>query len=267
MDIYQVQLKEALDDRWTSRFEGFALSQREDGTTLLRGPVPDQAALHGLLMKVRDLGLTLLAVFRVEPDEAEIPLNCSVGGEEMNKVHKRPFWHTASELPEDVFAAWRKPERAISPVAIVATTDPDGTPRTAPFGSLRALTPRLLQLCSHHSHDTYVNLCRDERVSVALVSPDVAASVRGRARVVRERMEHDENGGYPGDQARLLERDQVRQHDERKDADPDADPGTEQGDLPTTVQGGAGTPCERRGANVGDEPRPEVLEQGHKPDE
>jgi hypothetical protein len=104
---------------------------------------------------------------------------------------RRSFWFTAPELPGDVFAAWHKPGRAISPVAIVATVDPDGSPRTAPFGSLRAVTPRLLRLCSHHSHDTYQNLCRDGRVSVALVSPDVAVSVRGRARLVRERMQHD----------------------------------------------------------------------------
>jgi hypothetical protein len=81
MDIYRVRLQETLDDRWTSRFEGFTLVHQEDGTTMLLGPIPDQAALHGLLMKVRDLGLTLLAVLRVEPDEVEIPRNCSVGGE------------------------------------------------------------------------------------------------------------------------------------------------------------------------------------------
>jgi flavin reductase (DIM6/NTAB) family NADH-FMN oxidoreductase RutF len=106
---------------------------------------------------------------------------------------RRSFWSTAPELPEDVFAAWHKPGGAISPVAIVATVDPDGMPRTAPFGSLRAVTPRLLRLCSHHGHDTYLNLCRDGRVSVALISPGVSVSVRGRARVVRERMQHDED--------------------------------------------------------------------------
>ena len=111
--------------------------------------------------------------------------------EPQNK-HRKPIWFTAPELPEDVYAAWHKPDRAISPVAIVATVDEDGTPRTAPFGSLRAVTPRRLQLCSWHGHDTYANLCRDGRVSVALVSPDVSVSVRGRARVVRERMAHDE---------------------------------------------------------------------------
>jgi flavin reductase (DIM6/NTAB) family NADH-FMN oxidoreductase RutF len=105
---------------------------------------------------------------------------------------RQAHWVTAPELPEEVLAAWRKPDLAISPVAIVATLDPGGTPRTAPFGSVRAVTPRLLRLCSFRGHDTYANLCRDGRVSVALISPGVAVSVRGRARVVRERMEHDE---------------------------------------------------------------------------
>ena len=102
------------------------------------------------------------------------------------------FWQTAPELPPEVFEVWHKPNRAISPVAIIATVDPGGTPRTAPFGSLRAVTPRLLRLCSWREHDTYANLCRDGRVSVALVSPDVSVSVQGRARVVREQMHRDE---------------------------------------------------------------------------
>ena len=102
------------------------------------------------------------------------------------------MWQTETELPPDVFEAWHKPDGAISPVAIVATVDPDGMPRTAPFGSLRAITPRLLRLFSWREHDTYANLCRDGRVSLALVSPDVAVSVTGRARVVRERAHHDE---------------------------------------------------------------------------
>ena len=72
----------------------------------------------------------------------------------------------------------------------MATVDGDGTPRTAPFGSLRAATPRLLRLACNRHHDTYANLCRDGRASVALLAPpDVAVTIRGRARVVRESME------------------------------------------------------------------------------
>lgn len=99
-------------------------------------------------------------------------------------------WRRAPELPPYVFDALHKPDRAINPVTVVATADADGAPRTAPFGSLRAVTPRLLRLACNRHHDTYANLCRDGRVSVALLaSPDVAVSIVGRARLVQEGME------------------------------------------------------------------------------
>jgi len=102
-------------------------------------------------------------------------------------------WRRLSELPAGAFAAWRKPDRAVSPVAIVATVDPDGAPHAAPFGSLRAVTPGLLRLITWRGHDTYKNLCRDDRVTVAMLAPpDLALTVRGRARVVREQMASDE---------------------------------------------------------------------------
>jgi hypothetical protein len=98
-------------------------------------------------------------------------------------------WRRAPELPEQVFAVLHKPDRAINPVTVVATVDKDGTPRTAPFGSVRAVTPRLLRLISARHHDTYANLARDGRVVVALLAPpDIAVSIRGRARVVRDQM-------------------------------------------------------------------------------
>ena len=104
------------------------------------------------------------------------------------------FWSTASKLSPEVFEAWQKPDQAISPVAIVATVDPDGFPRAIPFGSLRAITPRLLRLCSFHGHETFVNLCRDGRVTIVMVSPPAAAvSVRGRAHIVKSQMEHDKD--------------------------------------------------------------------------
>jgi len=99
-------------------------------------------------------------------------------------------WRSASELPPDVFAALHKPNRAINPVTIVATVDSDGRPRTAPFGSLRAITPRLLRLACANYHDTYVNLCRDGQVSVAVLAPpNIAVSIRGRARIVKGQMD------------------------------------------------------------------------------
>ncbi len=68
---YEIRLKGHLDDRWTEWFEGLTISLEEDGNTLLTGPVIDQAALHGLLKKVRDLGLPLVSVGPLEPDQTD----------------------------------------------------------------------------------------------------------------------------------------------------------------------------------------------------
>ena len=70
---YEIRLKGHLDPRWANRFEGLSLSYGSDGTTVLSGPVVDQAALHGVLRKVRDLGLPLLSVIEVEPGQANLP--------------------------------------------------------------------------------------------------------------------------------------------------------------------------------------------------
>jgi hypothetical protein len=67
---YEIRLAGRLDPRWTAWFDGMALTTADDGTTALRGPVTDQAALHGLLQKVRDLGVPLLSV---TPLDAEHP--------------------------------------------------------------------------------------------------------------------------------------------------------------------------------------------------
>ncbi len=64
--IYNIQLQGHLDSRWAVWFDGLTMGHEEDGTTVLTGPIPDQAALHGLLAKVRDLGIPLLAVVCVE---------------------------------------------------------------------------------------------------------------------------------------------------------------------------------------------------------
>jgi hypothetical protein len=61
---YEIRLRGHLNARWADWFDGLTLTQESDGTTLLSGPVLDQAALHGLLGKVRDLGLPLIAVHR-----------------------------------------------------------------------------------------------------------------------------------------------------------------------------------------------------------
>jgi hypothetical protein len=62
---YEIRLKGHLEAPWADWFDGLSLTQQSDGTTVLSGPVVDQAALHGLLGKVRDLGLPLIAVRRM----------------------------------------------------------------------------------------------------------------------------------------------------------------------------------------------------------
>jgi len=63
--IYQIRVKGNLDQRWSDWFDGFSITPQAGDETLLAGPVADQAALHGLLSKIRDLGLPLLLVRRV----------------------------------------------------------------------------------------------------------------------------------------------------------------------------------------------------------
>ena len=65
---YAIRLKGHLDERWTAWFEGLTITPEDDGTTLLTGPLADQAALHRLIRKVRDLGLPLLSLTHMEID-------------------------------------------------------------------------------------------------------------------------------------------------------------------------------------------------------
>jgi hypothetical protein len=66
-DGYEVRLQGHLDARWAAWFDGLSLKRENDGTTVIRGPIADQAALHGLLRKVNDLGLPLISVTRIQP--------------------------------------------------------------------------------------------------------------------------------------------------------------------------------------------------------
>ena len=68
---YEIRIKGHLDDKWADWFEGLTITLDDNGDTLLTGPVVDQAALHGLLRKVRDLGMPLLSVTRVRPSRAD----------------------------------------------------------------------------------------------------------------------------------------------------------------------------------------------------
>jgi hypothetical protein len=69
--VYQIKIKGHLGRQWADWFEGLAITLEDNGETLLTGSVVDQAALHGVLRKVRDVGMPLLSVNRVKPDEAE----------------------------------------------------------------------------------------------------------------------------------------------------------------------------------------------------
>jgi hypothetical protein len=68
--IYQIRIKGQLGRHWTDWFEGLTITLEDNGETLLTGSVVDQAALHGLIKKVRDLGMPLLSVVGVKPDQA-----------------------------------------------------------------------------------------------------------------------------------------------------------------------------------------------------
>jgi hypothetical protein len=70
---YEIRLKGHLDSRWTAWFDGLSVTNERDGTTVVSGPVLDQAALHGLLQKVRDIGLPLVSVSSVDSDQADVP--------------------------------------------------------------------------------------------------------------------------------------------------------------------------------------------------
>ena len=69
--VYQIKIKGHLGREWTDWFSGLTISALDNGETLLTGPVLDQAALHGVLRKVRDVGMPLLSVNRVQPGQAE----------------------------------------------------------------------------------------------------------------------------------------------------------------------------------------------------
>ncbi len=65
VDTYRIRVRGHLDDRWSDWLGGLAVQPQEDGTTVLVGPVVDQAALYGVIIRIRDLGLSLLSVSRV----------------------------------------------------------------------------------------------------------------------------------------------------------------------------------------------------------
>ncbi len=70
---YEIRLKGHVDDKWADWFDGLTITRDDNGETRLHGSVVDQAALHGVLRNVRDLGLPLLSVMHIEPEPADVP--------------------------------------------------------------------------------------------------------------------------------------------------------------------------------------------------
>ncbi len=71
--IYHIRIKGHLGPQWTDWFEGLTITLEPDGDTLLAGPIVDQAALYGLLRRLRDTGLPLVSVMRVSRAQADVP--------------------------------------------------------------------------------------------------------------------------------------------------------------------------------------------------
>jgi hypothetical protein len=86
-DCYEIRLRGHLNNRWAYWFEGLTITHEANGETRLTGAVADQAALYGLLKKVRDLGLPLVAVSQVKPNEPNSgqSLNCNRPTQETNR--------------------------------------------------------------------------------------------------------------------------------------------------------------------------------------
>ena len=70
-DHYEIRIKGHLAPRWTDWFDGMTLTARDDGTTLIHGPVADQSELHGLLRRLSDLGLPLISLTRTDRTDPE----------------------------------------------------------------------------------------------------------------------------------------------------------------------------------------------------
>ncbi len=80
-ELYEIRLQGHLDSRWADRLEGLAFTLECDGSTSLSGPVIDQSALHGLLMRIRDLGMPIISIRRLSPpiDTTNTPTNQEEG--------------------------------------------------------------------------------------------------------------------------------------------------------------------------------------------
>jgi hypothetical protein len=92
-ELYEIRVAGHLDSRWADRFEGLSFTHESDGTTILYGPVVDQAALHGLLRKVRDLGLPLVSVAILsKPDKTDPNERDKEKGLSLSKAQDNQIW-------------------------------------------------------------------------------------------------------------------------------------------------------------------------------
>ena len=83
--MYRIHVGGHLDDRWSDWLGGLTIQRRDDGTTMLVGPVVDQAALHGVIARIRDLGLPLLSVNRAAEPHGDTSWDVRRGGAEQTK--------------------------------------------------------------------------------------------------------------------------------------------------------------------------------------
>ena len=72
LGVYQIVIKGHLDSEWSEWFDGLTITLVGSGETILTGPLADQTALHGVLIKIRDLGLPLLSLTRIDPDISDV---------------------------------------------------------------------------------------------------------------------------------------------------------------------------------------------------
>jgi hypothetical protein len=72
---YEVRVEGRLEARWAAWFDGMTLTPEDDGITCIHGPVADQAALHGLLARLRDVGLPIVSVLHIEANQLDVPTN------------------------------------------------------------------------------------------------------------------------------------------------------------------------------------------------
>ena len=70
-EIYKIRVQGHFHNRWAERFEGLTITRESDGTTVLCGPLPDQTALHSILLRIRDMNLKLISVSRTEPSSPD----------------------------------------------------------------------------------------------------------------------------------------------------------------------------------------------------